>query len=64
VIASGGTVAVVAHHTGTGKATGNALDLRVVHVWDVRDGLITRFRQFAETAKFLELVPAETSTAV
>jgi len=62
LIASGNTVAVVAHYTGTGKATGKELDLRVVHVWDVRDGKIARFRQFADTAKFLEVVPAEIAT--
>ena len=62
LIASGDTVAVVAHYTGTGKSTGKELDLRVVHVWDVRDGKIARFRQFADTAKFLEVVPARVAT--
>jgi len=57
-IASGDAVAVVVRYTGTGKATGKQLDLSVVHVWDVRDGKIARFRQFADTAKFLEVVPA------
>ena len=63
LIASGDTVAVVAHYTGTGKATGKDLDLRVVHVWDVRDDKIARFRQFADTAKFLEVVRAEIATS-
>lgn len=63
LIASRDTVAVVAHYTGTGKATGRKLDLRVVHVWDVRDGKIARFRQFADTVKFLEVVPAEIATS-
>jgi ketosteroid isomerase-like protein len=62
-IASGDTVAVVARYTGAGKATGKQLDLSVVHVWDVRDGKIARFQQFADTAKFLEVVPLETATA-
>ena len=57
-IASGNTVAVVARYTGTGKASGKALNLPVVHVWDVRDGKAARFRQFVDTAKFLEVVPA------
>lgn len=55
-IASGDTVAVVVRYTGTGKDTGNELDLPVVHVWDVRDGKLARFRQFADTAKFREVV--------
>jgi len=61
-IASGDTVAVVVRYTGTGKATGKELDLPVVHVWDVRDGKIARFRQFADTARFLEVVPMEVAT--
>jgi ketosteroid isomerase-like protein len=56
-IASGDAVAVVARYTGTGKATGKQLDLPVVHVWDLREGKIARFRQFVDTAKFLEVVP-------
>jgi uncharacterized protein len=62
-IASGDTVAVVARYTGTGKASGKALNLPVVHVWEVRDGKAARFRQFVDTAKFLEVVPAEASAA-
>jgi uncharacterized protein len=61
-IPSGDTVAVVARYTGSGKETGKRLDLPVVHVWDVRDGKIARFRQFADTAKFLEVVPARVAT--
>jgi ketosteroid isomerase-like protein len=61
-IASGDTVAAVVRYTGSGKATGKQLDLPVVHVWDVHDGKIARFRQFADTAKFLEVVPAEVAT--
>src|ERR1700746_2136864 len=32
-IGTGGTVVAVVRYTGTGKATGKALDLPVVHVW-------------------------------
>ena len=58
-IASGDTVSAVVRYTGTGKATGKALNLQVVHVWDVRDGKLARFRQFADTVKYREVVPAE-----
>src|SRR5450759_77698 len=54
---SGGTVAAVVRYTGTGKATGKTLDLPVVHVWDIRDGKVARFRQFIDTVKFAEDVP-------
>jgi uncharacterized protein len=57
-IASGDAVAAVVRYTGTGKATGKQLNLPVVHVFDVRNGKIAQFRQFIDTAKFLEVVPA------
>ena len=38
--------------------TGKALDVPVVHVWDIRDGKLARFRQFIDTVKFAEVVPA------
>lgn len=55
-IASGNSVASIVRYTGTAKATGKQLDLQVAHVWEVRDGKITRFRQYADTVKFLEVV--------
>jgi uncharacterized protein len=61
-IASGDSVATVVRCTGTGKATGKRLDLLAVHVWDVRDGKITRFRQFIDTVEFLDVLPAEVGT--
>jgi ketosteroid isomerase-like protein len=54
---SGGNVAAVVRHAGTGKATGKALDLPAVDVWDIRDGKLARFRQFIDTVKFAEIVP-------
>jgi ketosteroid isomerase-like protein len=54
---SGDTVAVVVRYTGTGKATGKALNVPVVHVWDIRNGKPARFRQFIDTVKFAEVVP-------
>ena len=58
LIGSGATVAAVVRYTGTGKATGKALDVPVVHVWDIRDGKLARFRQFIDTVKYAEVVPA------
>ncbi len=57
-IGSGDTVAVVVRYTGTGKLTGNALNEPVVHLWELRDGKLARFRQFIDTVKFGEVVPA------
>ena len=63
IIASGDRVAVVGRYRGTGAASGERLDMPVVHVWDVADGKIARFRQFADTVKFLEVVPATVAAA-
>jgi ketosteroid isomerase-like protein len=60
-MAAGDTVAVVVSYTGTGKATGKPLDLPIVHVWDIQDGKAVRFRQFADTVKFADVVPAADS---
>ncbi len=57
VFVDGDRVAVVARYSGTGRVTRRVLELGVVHVWDVRDGRITRFRQYLDTVKFLEVVP-------
>jgi uncharacterized protein len=62
-MAAGDTVAVVVSYTGTGKVTGKPLDLPVVHVWDIEDGKAVRFRQFADTLKFADVVPAADSVA-
>jgi ketosteroid isomerase-like protein len=62
-MATGDTVAVVVSYTGTGKATGKPLDLPVVHVWEIQDGKAVRFRQFADTLKFADVVTAADSVA-
>ena len=63
LIGSGATVAAVVRYTGTGKATGKALDVPAVHVWEIRDGKLARFRQFIDTVKYAEVVPATVATA-
>jgi ketosteroid isomerase-like protein len=57
-IGSGEAVAAIVRYTGTGKATGKTLDMPAVHVWELRDGKLARFRQFIDTVKFAEVVPA------
>jgi|SRR5271169_4160289 len=63
LIGSGATVAAVVRYTGTGKATGKALDVPAVHVWEIRDGKLARFRQFIDTVKYAEVVPAAVAAA-
>lgn len=51
----GGTeVVVLGRYRGRAKGTGKTLDVPFVHVWTVRDGLATRFRQFLDTAGWVE----------
>ena len=63
IIGSDATVMAVVRYTGTGKVTGKALDEPVVHVWEISDGKLARFRQFIDTVKFAEVVPAGVAAA-
>jgi len=53
----------VVRYTGTGKVSGKALDVPAVHGWDIRDGKLARFRQFIDTVRLAEVVPADASVA-
>lgn len=48
-IDAGSTVITIGRYRGTFKATGRAQNTQFVHVWRVKDGLATRFQQFANT---------------
>jgi ketosteroid isomerase-like protein len=49
LVGAGDTVLAEVRYRGTAKATGRRLDAQVAHVWDVRDGKIARFQQYADT---------------
>ena len=63
-VTEGDTTVVLGRYSGTGKATGRSFDFRFAHVWEMRDGKLARFVQHADTAKFLEAVPARQAGAV
>lgn len=49
---STGRVAAVCNYVGTNKATGKAQDnVRVVHLWTVKDGKVVAFEQVCDTAQ-------------
>jgi len=48
---AGGSVIVEARYSGTYKPTGKSMDVQVCHVWDIKDGKVTRFQQYVDTAK-------------
>jgi uncharacterized protein len=49
LVGAGDTVLAEVRYRATAKATGRRLDAQVAHVWDVRDGKIARFQQYADT---------------
>jgi ketosteroid isomerase-like protein len=48
-----GHVVVVGRERGRVKRTGREYATPWVHVWEVRDGKVARFREFLDTATFL-----------
>jgi ketosteroid isomerase-like protein len=48
---AGNSVIVEVRYTGTVKATGKSVDAQACHIWDVRDGKITKFQQYLDTAQ-------------
>ena len=56
---AGDTVVVEGRYTGTYKATGKRLDAQMCHVWDVKDGKVTRFQQYVDTAKLHDVLGAK-----
>jgi ketosteroid isomerase-like protein len=51
---AGGEVVVLGRYRGTAKGTGKHLDVPFVHVWTVRGEKAVRFRQFLDTAGWIE----------
>jgi ketosteroid isomerase-like protein len=51
VIDGGDTVVVLGRYTATNKVTNLPLNAQFVHVWNVSNGKLTRFQQYADTAQ-------------
>jgi uncharacterized protein len=47
---AGDQIVVLGRYQGIAKQSGLPLDVPFVHVWTVREGRVTRFRQFLDTA--------------
>ena len=58
---AGGTVVVELRYSGTYKKTGKSLDAQVCHVLDFKDGKLTRFQQYVDTAKLQDVMGARPS---
>jgi uncharacterized protein len=53
-IDGGDQVVVLGRYRGVAKGTGKRLDVPFVHVWTLRDEKAVRFRQFLDTAGWVE----------
>lgn len=53
---SGDRVVVLGRYTGVNRATGEALDAQLVHIFTVRGGKITHFQQYTDTAQWMDVV--------
>ena len=60
---AGDTVVVEGRYTGTHKVTRKALDAQVCHVWRIRNGKLTSFQQFVDTAQFQDVMRAPTASS-
>ncbi|HEX6394507.1 MAG TPA: nuclear transport factor 2 family protein [Acidimicrobiales bacterium] len=53
---AGETVVVEGRYAGTHKVTGKHLDAQMTHVWRLRDGKVTGFQQYVDTAQLREVM--------
>jgi uncharacterized protein len=53
-IEAGEDVVVLGRYRGRAKGTGKQLDVPFAHVWTFRDGKAIRFRQFLDTAGWID----------
>ena len=51
---AGAEIMVLGRYRGVAKETGRKLDVPFVHVWTLEDGKAVRFRQFLDTAGWVE----------
>lgn len=49
---AGDTVVVEGRYKGSFKGTGKSVDAQMCHVFKLRDGKVTSFQQYVDTAKF------------
>jgi ketosteroid isomerase-like protein len=51
---AGDTVVVECRYTGVHNTTGKRLDAQACHVWRLRDGKVTGFQQYVDTAQLFD----------
>jgi len=53
---AGDVVVVEARYSGKHLGTGKPLDAQVCHIWTLKDDKITRFQQYVDTAKLIDVM--------
>ena len=53
---AGDSVIVEGRYSGSYKPTGKSMDTQFCHVWGVKDGKLTRFQQYVDTAKLWDVM--------
>jgi hypothetical protein len=56
---AGDVVVVEARYSGVHHETGKELDAQVCHVWTLKDGKISRFQQYVNTAHLQDVMGAQ-----
>jgi uncharacterized protein len=56
-IDAGATIVALGHYSGTLKTNGVHIIAPFCHIWTLKNGKIARLRQFADTAKFAQVMP-------
>ena len=55
-VAEGDTVVVIGTYSWNHKNSGKPAEVKMVHVWTIADGKVTRFQQHVDTARVRELI--------
>jgi ketosteroid isomerase-like protein len=56
VLDAGDNIVVLGRYQGAYNANGRTLDAQFAHVWWLRDGKVTRFQQYTDTAQAAKVV--------
>jgi ketosteroid isomerase-like protein len=58
IVAEGDTVVALGRYTGTHRRSSTRLDAQFAHAWTLRDGKVTGFQQYTDTAQYQRLMTA------
>ncbi len=56
ILDAGDTIVALGRYAGRFRKNGQDVNAQFVHVWRLRDGKVTRFQQYTDTAQFAQAV--------